>query len=208
MRIGILGSGMIGGTLGELWAAAGHEIAWSSRHPASLLPMVDRVGARTHAVTLEEAAAFGEVVLLAVPFGAIRGMHELGPFLTGKVLIDACNPFEQRDGADAHEALVSGHGSGEWTARSFPGARVVKAFNTVYFQTMKSPRRPDGSIVAVPIAGDDPGAVALVERLVRDAGMDPVRVGALGSAVRFDPGTAAWNSGVSAKELRVLLTAA
>jgi len=198
MRIGIIGAGMIGGTLADLWAEAGHETCKSSRHPEKLSPAEGgRVG------TIEEAAAFGEVVLLAIPFGATAELSaEVRQTLEGKVVLDAGNPFPRRDGAIADEVLSSRTGSGVWTQSHLPAAKVVKAFNTVYFERMRSSGRDGNERVGVPLAGDDAGALATAAQLVRDAGMDPVEVGALKTAARFDPGTPLWNSKATAHEIR------
>jgi hypothetical protein len=205
MRIGIIGAGMIGATLGELWVKAGHEIRLSSRHPEALAPLAARLGERAAAVTTEEAAAFGEVVLLAVPFSA---MAELGPrlasALAGKVVLDAGNPFAARDGSAALAVAAKGQGSGRWTAEHLPGARVVKAFNTVYFKTLASAGQATGERVGIPLAGDDAAALEVAASLVRDAGLDPVIVGPLDRARDFDPGTAVWNKGTTGPALRAL----
>ena len=206
MRIGIIGSGMIGSTLGRLWAHAGHEVFFSSRHPEDLRPLADDIGAQARCGTPEEAAAFGEAVLLAIPFGAIT---DLGPSLTpqlqGKVVLDAGNPIAQRDGAAARAVEQSAKGSGVFTARHLPGARVVKAFNTVYFQTLAKEAHRSGARIAIPLAADDGEALELAAQLVWDAGFEPVVVGTLEAAARFEPGTAVWNSGMSAPEIRKAL---
>lgn len=206
MRIGIIGSGMIGSTLGRLWVRAGHEVFFSSRHPENLRSLVDEIGPRARRGTPEEAAAFGEAVLLAIPFGAIT---DLGPRLTrhlqGKVVLDAGNPFAQRDGAAATTVEQSAKGSAVFTAQHLPGVRVVKAFNTVYFRTLAKEAHRSGPRIGIPLAADEEGALELAAHLVQDAGFEPVMVGPLESAVRFEPGTAVWNSGMSAPELRKAL---
>src|SRR5512138_2353674 len=167
MRIGIIGAGMIGSTLGKLWSAAGHEVKLSSRHPDSLAPVVAEMGPRASAGTPEEAAAFGEAALLAIPFGTLAELGpRLAPSLAGKVVLDAGNPFPHRDGAAAAEAIRGGHGSGRWTAQWLPGARVVKAFNTVFFRTLASEAHRAGDRIGVPLAGDDPPALDVAARLV------------------------------------------
>lgn len=199
MRIGIIGAGMIGSTLARLWTE--HDVLLSSRHPEALDGIVGELGGRARRGTPLEAARFGEVVLLAIPFAATAALGpEVVEALTGKVVMDAGNPFEGRDGAAAVEVAASGRGSGRWTAQKLPGARVVKAFNTVYFQRML-----DREGVGVPLASDDPDALAVVAGLVSEAGMEPVVIGRLDRAVASDPGTAVWNSGMTAAELRAAL---
>lgn len=198
MDVGIIGAGMIGGTLAHLWAPT-HRICVSSRNPADLAQMVDALGPSARAGTVLEAAQFGEVVLLAVPFAAPAAWSpEVKAALAGKVVLDAGNPFAARDGDAAREVALSGEGSGRWTARQLRGARVVKAFNTVYFQRMLA---RDG--VGVPIAADHPDALEMAAMLVRDAGMAPVIVGSLDRAREFDPGTSLWNSGMDEAALRI-----
>lgn len=198
MRIGIIGAGMIGSTLADLWAEAGHETCKSSRHPERLIPAEGgRVG------TVEQAAAFGEVVLLAVPFAATAELSaQVRATLEGKVVLDAGNPFPRRDGPIVEEVTKSHTGSGVWTQSHLPGAKVVKAFNTVYFERMKTSGRDGNARVGVPLAGDDEGALKTAAQLVRDAGMDPVEIGPLKAAAKFDPGTPLWNSKATAHEIR------
>lgn len=203
MRIGILGAGMIGGTLGALWAKAGHEVVVSSRHPEALGPLVQRVGHGLRAGGLEEAAEFGEAVLLAIPFGATPGLAEgVKQRLVGKVVLDAGNPFARREAAAMAELEREGRGSGHWTARHLPGARVVKAFNTVYYRTLETQAHHGTERIGIPLAGEDAQALELAARLVREAGFEPVVLGALERARDFDPGTPVWNSGMSASALR------
>jgi predicted dinucleotide-binding enzyme len=205
MRIGIVGAGMIGSTVAKLWADAGHEIRLASRHPESLAALVARLGPRASAGTAADAAAFGEVVMLTVPLAAVPELaRELSPLLSGKIVIDTGNAYERRDGAAAREASAHPQGSAGWAAASFPGARWVKAFNTVYFKTLESEAHRQSDPVGIPIAGDDPAAVDVVAGLVRDAGFDPVIVGPLARGREFEPGTRPYNTGMSGRELREL----
>src|SRR4051794_34792955 len=105
MRIGIVGAGMIGSTLAKLWIDAGHEVRLASRHPEQLQPLVDKLGARASAGTAEDAATFGDVVMLTVPLAAIPDLaRTLAPLLTGKVVLDTGNAYEKRDGDAAQDA--------------------------------------------------------------------------------------------------------
>ncbi|HVP60648.1 MAG TPA: NADPH-dependent F420 reductase [Myxococcaceae bacterium] len=203
MNIGIIGSGMIGGTVGPLWAKAGHRVLYASRHPENLAQLVRDTGHGARAGSPAEAAAFGEAVLLAVPFGATPDLGKaVGNALRGKVVLDAGNPYPSRDGAVATEVLKSGRGSGPFTAAALPGARVVRAFNSVYFEVLKREAHRAGDQVGVPLAGDDADALAVAEELVRDAGFDPVVVGGLETSARFDVGTPVYNTGMSGPALR------
>ena len=206
MKIGIIGSGNIGGTLGPLWAKSGHEVFFSSRHPESLGALVDASGRNARAGTLEEAAKFAEVILLAVPYKATPEIgRTLGAHLANKVVLDAGNLYPQRDGEMAQKIVDGGQGSGLASAAFLPGARVVRAFNTVYFKTMEKEAHRAGDRVGIPLAGDDTAALDVASKLVRDAGFDPVVVGKLGEAKRFDVGTKVYNTGMSGPEVRKAL---
>lgn len=193
MRIGVVGAGMIGATLGRLWRKAGHEVRFGTRHPEALEALALELGAS--AGLPEEASAFGEVVLLAVPLGAVPMLGpKLLPSLRGKVVLDATNAYPSRDGESARAASAHPDGSSAWVAMHLPAARVVKAFNTVYFKTLQE--RAHLGTVGIPLAGDEPDAVALTQQLVRDAGFIPVVVGGLASGKRFEPGTPVYNTGM------------
>jgi 8-hydroxy-5-deazaflavin:NADPH oxidoreductase len=203
MRIGIVGAGMIGSTLAKLWVDAGHEVRLASRHPDNLQPLVATLGKRATAGTPGEAATFGEVVMLTVPLRAIPDLaRELGPPLVGKVALDTGNAYEKRDGPVAGEAAKHPQGSAGWAAAMFPGARWVKAFNTVYFKTLANGAHRDGDQIGIPLASDDVEALEIAARLVRDAGCDPVIVGGLARGKEFEPDTQPYNTGMSGRDLR------
>lgn len=203
MNIGILGAGMIGTTLARLWSAAGHVVMVSSRNPEDLRHVADKVHPTARAGHAVEAARFGEVVLLAVPFAApMTFAQDVKDALAGKVLLDAGNPMAHRDGEVATQVTTEGKGSGVWTARQLPGARVVKAFNTVYFQTLAREAHSKRERLGIPLASDDTGALGVAAALVKDAGFEPVVVGELTQARLFDPGTPVWNSGFGVGAVR------
>jgi len=204
MKIALLGSGFMGSVLGRLWADKGHEVAFSSRHPEALESLAAAVP-HARALPLPAAASFCEVAFLGVPFHATRSVGELlAPALAGKVLLDAGNLIPNRDGEEAIRAKQEG-GSGLTTQRAFPGVRVVKAFNTVFYKVLEEGKTPAGEIVGVPLAGDDEQALELAEQLVREAGADPVRIGGLKEAARIDFGSVVWNSNLTAAGLRKAL---
>ena len=205
MRIGIVGAGMIGSTLAELWVAAGHDVRLASRHPDELQPLVERLGSRASAGTPLDAAAFGEVVMLTVPLKAIPDLsRDLAPSLAGKVVLDTGNAYERRDGPSATQASAHPRGSAGWAAAMFPGSRWVKAFNTVYYKTLASESRREGDRVGIPLASDDAGAMETAATLVRDAGFDPVVIGPLARGKEFEPDTPPYNTGMSGAQLRQL----
>jgi predicted dinucleotide-binding enzyme len=201
ISIGIIGSGQMGGGLGRLWASAGHQILFSSRNPDELASLVGSVGPNATAGYPNEAAAFGDVVLIAVPYGALPEIgREQGPLLRGKIVIDCGNPREDRDGPMANDAIA--RGTGVASAEYLPGARLVRAFNAIAYTTLERNTTADGRRIGVPIASDDSEAIAIVSDLVRDAGLDPVVVGPLSRAREFDRGTPVYVRGMTAEQLR------
>ena len=133
VRIGTIGAGNIGGTLGSLWVKAGHPVMFSSRHPKALKGMVEALGPLAHAGTVAEAIAFADAVLLAVPYRALPqiGKDFARQLATKKLVLDACNPFPWRDGEVADWARKKGAGLA--TAELLPGAKLVRAFNAISY---------------------------------------------------------------------------
>lgn len=201
IRVGVIGSGNIGGTLGALWVRAGHPVLFSSRNPERLKEMVDGLGPLARAGTPAEAAAFGDAVLVAVPYAALPELgRDLSRELAGKVVLDACNAVPARDGAIAETARE--RGIGPLSAELLPGARVVRAFNSLNHRVLAREAHRAGPPLAVPIAGDDAEAVRVASGLVRDAGFEPVVVGPLARASDFAMGARGFGQGVTAPELR------
>jgi 8-hydroxy-5-deazaflavin:NADPH oxidoreductase len=207
MPIGVIGSGHIGGTIGGLWVKDGHPVLFSSRHPEELKDLVAGLGANAQAGTVEQAIAFGEVLFIAVPYGALPQIGQTyGAALKGKVMLDACNAVSARDGSIAEE--VERDGIGVTSQKYLPGTRLVRAFNTMsYMIFAREANRADPKL-AIPIAGDDAAAVQIAEGLVRDAGFDPVLVGKLKDASRFQRGAPGYGQPVSAAELKQKLSLA
>jgi predicted dinucleotide-binding enzyme len=207
VSIGIIGSGHIGGTIGGLWVKAGHPVLFSSRHPENLKQLVAGLGSLARAGTVEQAVAFGPVVFIAVPYGALPQIgRDYGSALTGKVVLDAGNAVPARDGTIAEE--VERDGIGEVSQKYLPGARVVRAFNTLGYSIFaREANRPDPKL-AIPIAGNDADAVRVAAGLVRDAGFEPVVVGKLADARRFQRGAPGYGQNVTAAELKQKLSLA
>ena len=203
MKIGIVGAGMIGGTVGKLWHEAGHEVYFGTRHPEAVRKLAGQLGTRAHAVSPLEAAQSGDVMLLAVPLVAVPEVgRAISAAVIGKVVLDACNAYQSRDGDAAVTATKDPSGSSGWVAQHLPGAKVVKAFNTVYFKTLASQsKRGADDGVGVPLASDDEGALATARRLVEDAGFSPVVVGPLAKGKLFEPGTPVYNTGMRGSEV-------
>jgi predicted dinucleotide-binding enzyme len=201
LKIGIIGAGRIGGTLAELWAKAGHEVLVSSRHPAELESLARSLGPKGRAGTPREAAVFGDVVVVSVPYGALPQVgRDLAKELAGKVVLDTCNPYPERDGDMAVEARRKGTGVAD--AEFLPGVRLVRAFNAIGYRALRSEAHRAGAPVAIPLAGDDVRALELAKRLVKDAGFEPVVVGPLAKASTFDVGTPVYTQLLTARELR------
>ena len=204
LKIGIIGTGNIGGALARHWVNAGHEVFVSSRHPEELQGLADELGPRAHAGTPVEAADFGEVVLVSVPYSAMPQVGaELSAALAGKVVLDTSNPVARRDGAIAD--LVLQQGSGVATASFLPGARVVRAFNCIPAASLANQPNRQPARIAIPLAGDDAEALEVAQRLVDDAGFDGVVVGPLEIARHFDLGQPLARGDLSAAELRALI---
>ncbi len=203
-RIGIIGAGNMGGGLGRLWARAGHQVFFSSRNPSELAELVQSVGPNARAGYPNEAAEFGEIILIAVPYGAMPQVgRDQGPLMRGKIVIDCGNPREDRDGPMANDALAKGVGLA--SAEYLPGTRLVRAFNAIASTALQRPITASGEKIGVPIAGDDPEALDVVASLVVDAGLDPVIVGPLARAREFDRGTPVYVRGMTAAQLREAL---
>ena len=206
MKIGIIGAGMIGSTVGKLWVDAGHEVFFASRHPEELKPLVAKLGKRASAGTPAEAARFGEVIMLTVPLAAVPDLaRDVASSLKGKVVLDTGNAYEKRDGDAARKASAHPQGSAGWAAAMFPGARWVKAFNSVYFKTLEKEAHRDGDKVGIPLASDDGSALDVAAQLVRDAGFDPVVAGPLARGREFEPDTKVYNTGMSGAQVRAAL---
>lgn len=200
MKIGIVGSGNVGGTVGALWVKAGHEVMFSSRHPEQLKEMAAKLGARAHVGTVQEAVAFGDVIFLAVPYSALPQIgRDNAAALKGKVLVDASNPIARRDGAVAEEAMANGIGA--TSLKYLSGVRYVRTFNSVGTGQLERESHRTGTPIGIPMAGDDPQAVKIASQLVRDAGFEPVVV-PLARAMAFAPGTPLFGKGLPVDELR------
>ena len=187
LKIGIVGSGRVGGTLGAVWAKAGHEVMLSSRDIEHDRSLAAKIGPNAYAGTPREAAAFGDVVMISVPYRALPEVSkDLADRIRGKVVIDTCNPVVGRDGEIASWARE--RGAGLASAELLPGARIVRAFNAISYTQMGLAHERPGR-VGMPIAGDDEQAIVLASRLVRDIGFEPVLIGGLAMGKFLMPGT-------------------
>jgi predicted dinucleotide-binding enzyme len=206
MRIGIIGSGKIGGTLARRFVDAGHEVAISnSRGPETLAVLAEELGPLARAMTAQEAARFGELVVVSVPFGRYRELATEA--VAGKVVIDTNNYYPQRDGH--FEELDSDRTtSSELLQAHLSDARVVKAFNAILWSRLRDDGRPAGDPerLGIPISGDDKESKRIVATLIDEIGFDPVDAGTLAVGGRkHQPGTPAYTNGLPTTELRTLL---
>lgn len=178
MRIGVIGAGRIGSNVARLWANAGHEVLLSfSRDPAELEARAAEIGAR--AGTPADAAAFGGVVLLSVPWALVDDVLAQAGSLDGKIVVDTTNQF----GPGGLETLPAGRTAAQVNAARMPGARYTKAFNTLTagFQA-EAARRTGADRVAIFLVGDDADAKAVVAGLIDDAGFVPIDAGGTADA--------------------------
>jgi predicted dinucleotide-binding enzyme len=202
MKVGIIGAGMIGATAARLFAAAGHDVAISnSRGPETLQGLVDEIGPRARAMTVDDAARFGDVVLLAVPWRKPEALPSPDA-VAGKIVIDAMNPYAEGGGLEDLGGLTSS----EHTAKRLPGARIVKAFNTIWYKHLAANGRKDLPVDkrhAIFVSGDDDDAKQVVKRLIEDIGFGPVDLGSLSEGGRRQqPGAAIYNQPMTVEQAK------
>ena len=208
MKIGIIGAGHIGANAAKLFVEAGHEIAIAnSRGAETLQDLVAELGERAQAVNVEEAAKFGEVVFISIPFGKYRELP--ADAFDGKIVIDSNNYYAERDGNFA-ELDNNETSSSVMLAEHLRGARVVKGFNTIWFEHLKT--QGDKSLPleerrAIFIAGDDAEAKEIVGKLIEDIGFAAVETGDLADGgLAQQPGTAIYNRNLTAGEAQAILS--
>jgi predicted dinucleotide-binding enzyme len=189
MQIGVIGAGNIGGTLGELWAKAGHQVMFSDRDPALAQAQATRVPG-TRSGTGEEAIAFGQVVLIAIPFGAWPAVaRQYGAALRDKIVLDPTNLSVARDGAEVEAAVKKAGNTGDAVAGHLPGVRIVRAFNTTSYASFARNAGRPGVKMGIPVAANDPAAMTAGVQLITDLGFDAVQVGGgLGGSAKFELG--------------------
>jgi len=205
MKIGVIGSGRIGSTIGGLWAKAGHEVMFSDRDADVAKRVAESVGGKARSGTVEQAVAFGDVVLIAVPYGALPAIaQQVGAQLKGKIVVDPNNPVPARDGDMAVQAKEKG--AAVSTAAILPDARLVRAFNAWGYAVMGREANRPAPRMAIPVAADDPEALKVGAQLVSDAGFDPVPVSSLAASKAFDLGSSVSGKVMTADELRKALS--
>jgi 8-hydroxy-5-deazaflavin:NADPH oxidoreductase len=208
MNIGIIGAGHVGGTLAKHFTAAGHNVAVAnSRGPDTLRRLESQLGEHGRAVSAEQAAAFGDVVVVSIPFGRYAELPVAGT--AGKTVIDTSNYYPERDGHIA--ALDNGSTtSSELLQQHLPQARVVKAFNAMRWDHLRDYGRSGGALTryGIAVSGDDPKAKQDVEDLVEQLGFEPVDAGDLAHGGRkHQPGTPVFIADLTAADLHAQLDA-
>jgi 8-hydroxy-5-deazaflavin:NADPH oxidoreductase len=193
MKIGSIGSGNIGKAIARHLAIAGHELRMSNQHgPESLVPVASSLGHGIVPATVAESVAFGDVVVLAIPYRAVDEVAAAARSWDGKIVVDVTNYYRQRDGAERDPGDRS---SSAIVAGKLPGARVVKAFNTLWFKRLETESQPSGAEqLVVFYAGDDDEALRTVAGLIEDCGFAAVRTGSLeAGGRRQQPGSPIYN---------------
>ncbi|WNG35063.1 NADP oxidoreductase [Archangium violaceum] len=208
MKIGIIGAGMIGGTLARRWTKLGHEVLIAnSRGPDTLRELAAETGATP--VTVAEAAHRGEIVVVTIPERAVADLPKdlFSGVPADVVVIDTGNYYPIRDGNIP--AIVEGQIESKWVSEQL-GRPVIKAFNNIYFQSLLEKGTPRGTPgrIALPVAGDPPEARAKVLRLIDELGFDPVDAGSLEESWRQQPGTPCYTQDLDAPRLKEALAAA
>jgi predicted dinucleotide-binding enzyme len=202
VRIGVIGAGTLGGTVGSVLVKAGHEVKFSSRHPEELVSMTKELGPRASSGTPREAAEFGTVLLFAVPYEALPQLgRDLQEVIRGKIVIDACNARGESPIAKEAEA----NGVGPTSAKLLSGTRVVRAFSAVDATAVDASFKGSADKLGVPLASDDVEAMQIVAQLVRDAGCEPVIVGNLAAGKKFERGNPGFRANTTAAKLRQIL---
>jgi 8-hydroxy-5-deazaflavin:NADPH oxidoreductase len=191
LHLGFIGAGREGGALGTLFAKAGHKVMFSSRHPETLTDLVASAGPNAKAGTVEEAVAFGDVLFIVVPYTAVEqiGKDNGAAIAAKRLLVDVSNPISRRDGDDFVKQINEMGGPGIATAKYFPGAKLVRAFNAIGFGKLPGDSSKGDGKIGVPIAGDDKGAIDLASALITEIGFEPVLVGGLAMGKYLVPGT-------------------
>jgi predicted dinucleotide-binding enzyme len=196
LKIGVIGAGSLGGTLARLWAQAGYHVMLAARGLAPVCRLAGQLGPNVHVGTPAEAAAWGDVVVLAVPHNAISQIgNDLSPLLKGKVVIDTSNPL-----------LVSEEGTAFANAACLPGAHLVRAFSSINFESLSADARRTGELIGVPLAAAYLWPLEIAAQLVADAGFEPIIVGGLSAAKWFDAGHPGYGIH-TVRELKSLMAA-
>lgn len=203
MKIGILGAGNIGGTLARVWSKKGHSVMLASKGTGAS-ELAKEIGAEFG--SSEEVAAFADVVVAAIPTKAFLELSETAKSgLTGKLVIDASNAYEQRDKEAHHLAIAEPDGTSAWVQKTLSGARVAKSFNTLYYKILEAGHGKGGKRLAIPVASDLESDRQTVAALIADLGFDALDAGPLAEGRFYQPETPAYSQEADVAELRALI---
>ncbi len=203
-KIGFIGAGHIGSTLAKIWTEAGYQVMLSARDLGPVKEVAAQLGPNAQAGTPQQAAAWGDVVVVTVPYAALPQIgRDYAAQLKGKIVIDTCNPYLGRDGDIAKDAIAKG--TGVMDPIYLPGTRLVRAFNSITYTALAQDGHHTGELYGIELAADDPEALSVVKRLVNDAGYEPVVVGGLSTAKEFDQGAPVYPKAMLASEMRAAL---
>jgi predicted dinucleotide-binding enzyme len=208
MQIGVIGAGHVGGTLARKLVRSGHEVGIANAHgPATLRELIAELGEHACPLSVDEAASFGEVIIVSIPFGAYEKLPSA--LLAGRTVVDTMNYYARRDGM--YPGLDSGLiTSSELLQAHVPGARVVKAFNTVRWDVLRDEGKPAGAPgrLAIPLASDHAASKSLVMGLIDEVGFDAVDAGGLAQGGRrLQPGSRVYGANLDALTTRQRLAA-
>ena len=195
LKIATIGAGAEGGALGTIYAKLGHPVMFSSRHPEQLKDLVTAAGPNARAGSVADAVAFGDVIFVVVPYSAVEQIgKDYGKALAAKPLVvDVSNPSAARDGDALAKWVDEQGGAGLATAKLLPGAHIVRGFNNFGHNGLHGAEvlvKPTlAQTVGVPIAGDDPKAIALATKLFQETQFEPVLIGGLAKGKYLVPGS-------------------
>ena len=195
LKIATIGAGAEGGALGTIYAKLGHPVMFSSRHPEQLKDLAATAGPNARAGSVADAVAVGDVIFVVVPYSAVEQIgKDYGKALAAKPLVvDVSNPSAARDGDALAKWVDEQGGAGLATAKLLPGAHIVRGFNNFGHNGLHGAEvlvKPTlAQTVGVPIAGDDPKAIALATKLFQETQFEPVLIGGLAKGKYLVPGS-------------------
>ncbi|MBW1296022.1 NADPH-dependent F420 reductase [Aquimarina litoralis] len=192
-NIGIIGSGAIGGILGTYWAQAGHKVMFSSRNPEKLAKLVEKAGDNSQFGSVEEATAFGDIILLAVNYSSIhQAIEKIKGFVTDKIIIDATNPLIKTDNGYKN-MIPENTTAGEAMQRLLPDAKIMKSYTTLWSKYLETQSNKKDGLLVMPLSGGYKEDKQKVTQLIIDSGFHPYDLGGLSKSKLQDPGSAIWN---------------
>ena len=200
-NIGIIGSGAIGSILGTYWAKVGHQIMFSSRHPEKLQSLVENVGENASKGSVEEAAAFGDILLFAVNYTSVdEAIEKIQPFVKDKIIIDATNPVSYTPKTGLTRLIPTGITAGEFMQKKLPNAILVKSYTTLWSKYLERESNREGDLLVMPVSSNNLEARTIVQQLVKDSGFLPYDLGSLSQSEPQDPGSSIWNQPLTYSE--------